>query len=275
MACAAGAGDARLDVGRPGGGMAHLWTPSLQPYRVVVDLVLDWKGNGVFGKEKASTPALTVSSILCRYTCNSQLVWPFTHIYFTIWEKVLGPKGEKGKGLSSSPFLWLMPKGEKVLSPKQKDRTIILKKIVYISNWYQDFSKRKKLFQSIFGLIWKIINWYLIWYLKIFQLVSYLISKLQLVWKFSIDIISLDICFKNEKSCQKPPLKAKGRISPGGAFYVVKGKTFETGGGISNLKNASYNHILIPLTICKRIWKDFSKRFEKETNKWCKSDPKC
>jgi hypothetical protein len=41
MACAAGAGDARLDVGRPGGGMAHLWTPSLQPYRVVVDLVLD------------------------------------------------------------------------------------------------------------------------------------------------------------------------------------------------------------------------------------------
>jgi hypothetical protein len=48
-------------------------------------------------------------------------------------------------------------------------------------------------------------------------------------------------------------LKAKGRISPGGAFYVVKGKTFETGGGISNLKNASYNHLLIPLTICKRI----------------------
>jgi hypothetical protein len=23
------------------------------------------------------------------------MVWPFTHIYITIWEEVLGPKGEK------------------------------------------------------------------------------------------------------------------------------------------------------------------------------------
>jgi hypothetical protein len=30
-----------------------------------------------------------------------------------------------------------MPKGEIILSPKQKDRTTtILKKIVYFSNWY-------------------------------------------------------------------------------------------------------------------------------------------
>jgi hypothetical protein len=34
-------------------------------------------------------------------------------------------------------------------------------------------------------------------------------------------------------------LKAKVRISSGGAFYLVKGKAFETGGGISNLENAS------------------------------------
>jgi hypothetical protein len=34
-------------------------------------------------------------------------------------------------------------------------------------------------------------------------------------------------------------LKAKGRISSGGSSYLVKGKAFETGGGISNLKNAS------------------------------------
>jgi hypothetical protein len=49
-------------------------------------------------------------------------------------------------------FWQLMPKGEKVLSPKQKDRTTILKKIVYFSNWYQDFSKRKCLFQLVFKL---------------------------------------------------------------------------------------------------------------------------
>jgi hypothetical protein len=34
-----------------------------------------------------------------------------------------------------------------------------------------------------------------------------------------------------------------------GGFYLVKEKAFETGGGISNLKNDSCNHIPIPLTI--------------------------
>jgi hypothetical protein len=33
----------------------------------------------------------------------------------------------------------------------------------------------------------------------------------------------------------------------------LKEKAFEIGGGISNLKNASCNHIPIPLTICKRF----------------------
>jgi hypothetical protein len=43
--------------------------------------------------------------------------------------KVLGPiRGENEKGLSSSPFLALNAKGEKILSPKQKDRTTISKK---------------------------------------------------------------------------------------------------------------------------------------------------
>jgi hypothetical protein len=43
-------------------------------------------------------------------------------------------------------------------------------------------------------------------------------------------------------------------------FFLVKGKAFETGGEISNLKNASSNIISIPLTICKKILKRFSKR---------------
>jgi hypothetical protein len=89
-----------------------------------------------------------------------------------------------------------MPKGEKVLSPKQKDHTTT-------------------------------------------------ISKLQIKYeRISIGIISLHIYFKTL-------LKAKGRISFRGSFYLVKGKAFETGGEISNLKNASCNLIPIPLTMCK------------------------
>jgi hypothetical protein len=70
-------------------------------------------------------------------------------------------------------------------------------------------------------------------------------KEYQLV-RISIGITSLHIYFKTL-------LKAKRRISFKGRFYLVKGKTFETGGENSNLKNASCNHISIPLTICKRI----------------------
>jgi hypothetical protein len=39
-----------------------------------------------------------------------------------------------------------------------------------------------------------------------------------------------------------------------------QGKTFETGGEISNFENASCNLIYMPLTICKKTLKRFSKR---------------
>jgi hypothetical protein len=58
----------------------------------------------------------------------------------------------------------------------------------------------------------------------------------------------------------KTLLKTKRRISFRGSFVLVKGKAFETGGEISKLENASYNHIHIPLTICKKTLKIFSKR---------------
>jgi hypothetical protein len=61
----------------------------------------------------------------------------------------------------------------------------------------------------------------------------------------------------------KTLLKAKRRISLRGSFYLVKRKAFETGGEISNLENASCNLIHIPLTICERILKRFSKSFAK------------
>jgi hypothetical protein len=73
----------------------------------------------------------------------------------------------------------------------------------------------------------------------------------------------------------KTLLKAKRRISFRGSLYIVKGKAFEIGGEISNLKNAYCNIIPIPLTICK---KDFEKIFQKDLqklNKWCKYGPKC
>jgi hypothetical protein len=79
--------------------------------------------------------------------------------------------------------------------------------------------------------------------MKEFQLVYFqLVSNFQLRCERKI---SIGIYFK------KTLLKAKGKISFRGSFYLVKGKAFETGGGISNPKNASCNHIPISLTICK------------------------
>jgi hypothetical protein len=43
-------------------------------------------------------------------------------------------------------------------------------------------------------------------------------------------------------------------------LFKVKGKAFKIGGEISKLKNASCNLIHLPLTICKRNLKRFSKR---------------
>jgi hypothetical protein len=72
-------------------------------------------------------------------------------------------------------------------------------------------------------------------------------SKLHIKYeRISIDIILVGIYFKTL-------LKAKRRISFRGSFYLVKGKAFEIGGEISNLKNASCNLIPLPLTICKRL----------------------
>jgi hypothetical protein len=82
-------------------------------------LVLDWKGNAVFGKGKASTQ-------LCRY----HLYFALTHqppIGMIFHSYSLFQRGRKFKGSQVLRFWRLMPKGEKVLSLKQKDRTTILK----------------------------------------------------------------------------------------------------------------------------------------------------
>jgi hypothetical protein len=55
------------------------------------------------------------------------------------------------------------------------------------------------------------------------------------------------------KRISKNPLESYEENLFRGSSYLVKGKAFETGGEISNLKNASCNHILISLNICKRF----------------------
>jgi hypothetical protein len=73
----------------------------------------------------------------------------------------------------------------------------------------------------------------------------------------------------------KTLLKAKRRISFRGSFVKSKEKHLKQGEKISNLENASYNLIHIPLTICKKnLKKTFQKNLQKQ-NKWCKCGPKC
>jgi hypothetical protein len=154
-------------------------------------LVLDWKGNGVFGKGKASTPSLSVSFILCPPHKT------FTHILFTKGGKI-DPKGENYKASQDSSFLAINAKGGELIGPKQKGHTT---------------THFRKLFNK------------------------------------GEEIISI----------AKTLLTTKGRTS--GELLFSQRKSNWNKGRI--FENALWNHILIPLAICKRIWKDFSKRFAK------------
>jgi hypothetical protein len=113
-----------------------------------------------------------------------------------------------------------MPKGEKALSPKQKDRTTILtKKLVYISNWYQKFSI-KKVFISI-GILFDFneYDFFFNWPQNRFSIGISFGFKFSISVEISIGIISfLASISKMEKCFKKNLLKAKGRFSSGGAF---------------------------------------------------------
>ena len=83
-------------------------------------LVLDWKGTEVLGKDKASTPTLTVSFTLCL--THKILNWYKLSLISIIFQR-----GRIIRPLNFLHFWRLMPKGEKVLGPKQMDRTTIFK----------------------------------------------------------------------------------------------------------------------------------------------------
>ena len=91
-------------------------------------LVLNWKGNGVFGKGKASTLTRTISFILCL-THKNLNGYDLSLISFKLLKgRKLAPKGDNSRPLRFLRFWCLMPKGEKVLGPKQKDCTTTFSK---------------------------------------------------------------------------------------------------------------------------------------------------
>jgi hypothetical protein len=58
----------------------------------------------------------------------------------------------------------------------------------------------------------------------------------------------------------KPSWTPRGEFHSGGVLFKSRKKHLKHGEKISNFENASYNFIHIPLTICKRTLKRFSKR---------------
>jgi hypothetical protein len=120
-----------------------------------------------------------------------------THISFTNGEKVLG---ESIKGSQVLRFWWFMPKGERVLSPKQKDRTTTISK----------FSQM--IILSLFQLIFEFISIGIWVSLKMnFQMVCK--SKIWIGISFGISKLFFKLV-----SILKTLLKAKRRIHSRGAF---------------------------------------------------------
>ena len=75
--------------------------------------VLDRKGNGVFGEDKASTPLYRYRLPFAVTPHHSSIGITFTHILFT-------NGGESKKGSQKSPFLAIHAKGGESIKPKAK-----------------------------------------------------------------------------------------------------------------------------------------------------------
>jgi hypothetical protein len=118
--------------------------------------VVDWKGNGVFGEDKASTP-------LYRYYLPFAVTPHRSPLWYNLNSYLLVPLGESKKGLyfihKVSVFGDSCQRGES-FSPKQKDRTT---------------TNFKKFLKAVFQLVLQ----------KFFQLVSYSWYNFKLVWPLS------------------------------------------------------------------------------------------
>jgi hypothetical protein len=107
--------------------------------------ILDWKGNGVFGKDIAST-------LHHRYYLSFASIPPSLHIGIILHSYIVCQRGREFKrdhiSLTKYPFLAIHAKGGESISPKQKDRTT---------------TKFKKCLNAVFQLVLKkFFNWYLI-----------------------------------------------------------------------------------------------------------------
>jgi hypothetical protein len=161
---------------------------------------------------------LTVSFILRRYPAHSPN-WYNPSLIFTCTNG-----GERNKGSQRLRFWQFMPKGEKILSPKQKDCTTNFKKNrnedlfgfhkCLFFNWYHEWSFN--LYFSLVSMSWQYINWYA--YLEKAK------SQVVLFWNFNwylvMTIFSIGTCkdkFSKLVSI-KILLKTKRRISFRGSF---------------------------------------------------------
>jgi hypothetical protein len=127
-------------------------------------------------------------------------------------------------------------KGGESISPKQKDRTT-----TPISKIFETILSFKCCFQLVLYL-WYFKNWYL-W--------NYFSSK-----KFYLNwYLKYLIFFQFEKTL----LNTKRRISFRGSFVEVKGKAFEIGEKISNLKMLLKILFIYLRLFAKRLWKRISK----------------
>jgi hypothetical protein len=93
-------------------------------------------------KDKASTPNSDDIIYSCCYSANSQWYDLHSYLFHHLGESFRPQRGRKlQKGSQVLRFWQLMPKGEKTLSPKQKDRTTISKNFeINFFNWYLIFN---------------------------------------------------------------------------------------------------------------------------------------
>jgi hypothetical protein len=111
--------------------------------------VIDWKGNGVFGEDKASTPLHRIIHPSPTLRIALQFGIIFTHILFTKGGESL----KKGLYFTHKySFLAIHAKGGESISTKQKDHTTINFKNYVLSICIKE----------VFPKVFKLVSYFLI-----------------------------------------------------------------------------------------------------------------
>jgi hypothetical protein len=120
-------------------------------------------------KTRLPLQTLMISFNLCRYSTNSQWYDIHSYLFHHLGEGIRPQRGRKLQQGSQVLRFWrLMPKGEKILSPKQKDRKPKAKGPHHHFNFFE------------INFNWCIFNWYLVFNVKIrFQIGIYFKNPLE------------------------------------------------------------------------------------------------